>query len=198
MAQRRLGRAIDAAQNDGVRPVGGNGVDTVGGAGANFTGEAEERDVDYVPEVGVITKPTDSSIPTPGGVVAEATSSPSQINSASSTSQSNNPVMDSTTISAIHASEKNLTGGTPLASDVASTIPADPLIGGFNNNLNNEGPISGGPAAAAQSHAGEPIDRRVLHDITEGEKRITGLDGPVKGGPTATAQGFVGRARNQN
>lgn len=56
--------------------------------------------------------------------------------------------------------------------------------------LGSENPVRGGPTAQAQSHANEPIDSQTLHDITEGEKKITGGD-RVKGGPTSTAQSIL-------
>jgi hypothetical protein len=56
-------------------------------------------------------------------------------------------------------------------------------------------PVKGGPTAQAQKHAGEPINSDALHDITEGEKKITGGE-RVKGGPTATAQSELGKARS--
>lgn len=77
--------------------------------------------------------------------------------------------MDSTTISSVTGAEKELTG--------------------------QDDPVKGGPTAQAQKHAGEPINSRTLHDITEGEKKVTG-DAPVKGGPTATAQSELGKSRN--
>ena len=49
--------------------------------------------------------------------------------------------------------------------------------------------------AQAQSHAGEPINSQSLHDITEGEKKITGGD-RIKGGPTSAAQSILGQARD--
>lgn len=57
-------------------------------------------------------------------------------------------------------------------------------------------PVKGGPAAAAQSHAGENINSQTLHDITEGEKVVTGAPRPAKGGPTATAQSEVAQSRS--
>jgi len=35
-----------------------------------------------------------------------------------------------------------------------------------------------------------------LHDITEGEKRVTGNERPMAGGPTAAAQSELGKTRN--
>ncbi|KAF1979307.1 hypothetical protein BU23DRAFT_549318 [Bimuria novae-zelandiae CBS 107.79] len=51
-----------------------------------------------------------------------------------------------------------------------------------------ENPVAGGPTAAAQSHANQPLTSQVIHDITMGERKITGLDGPVPAGPTSIAQ----------
>lgn len=53
-------------------------------------------------------------------------------------------------------------------------------------------PVKGGPTAQAQKHANEPITRQALHDITEGEKKITGGE-RVKGGPTSTAQSILSK-----
>jgi len=60
----------------------------------------------------------------------------------------------------------------------------------LTHSLGSENPIRGGPTAQAQKHANEPIDSQTLHDITEGEKKITGGD-RVKGGPTSTAQSIL-------
>ncbi|KAH9883398.1 hypothetical protein F4778DRAFT_407939 [Xylariomycetidae sp. FL2044] len=76
--------------------------------------------------------------------------------------------LDSSTISSITAAEKELTS--------------------------EDAPVAGGPTAQAQKHAGEPINSDNLHDITEGEKVITGGE-RVKGGPTATAQSELGKSR---
>lgn len=78
-------------------------------------------------------------------------------------------VLDASTISAITDAEKKLTG--------------------------SDEPVKGGPTAQAQKHANEPINSQNLHDITEGEKKITGGE-RVKGGPTATAQSELGRSRS--
>lgn len=56
-------------------------------------------------------------------------------------------------------------------------------------------PTKGGPTAQAQKHAGEPITSEALHDITEGEKKVSGGD-RVKGGPTSTAQSELGKSRD--
>jgi len=55
--------------------------------------------------------------------------------------------------------------------------------------------VRGGPGAAAQSHAGEPITSEAIRDITEGEKNVTGEARPVKGGPTAAAQSELTKGR---
>jgi hypothetical protein len=56
-------------------------------------------------------------------------------------------------------------------------------------------PVQGGPTAKAQQHAGEPITSQTLHDITGGEKKITGGE-RVKGGPTSAAQSELGKSRS--
>ena len=55
--------------------------------------------------------------------------------------------------------------------------------------------VAGGPTAMAQKHAGEQIDGKVLQDIAEGEKQITGENCPVAGGPTAVAQSELSKSR---
>ena len=94
-------------------------------------------------------------------------------NTSASTSSSNNEShsgrLDSDTIAKITEKEKDLTG--------------------------QEQPVKGGPTAKAQQHAGEPITSEALHDITEGEKMVTGGD-RVKGGPTSTAQSELGKSRS--
>ena len=60
---------------------------------------------------------------------------------------------------------------------------------------NWRGPGPKGPTAKAQQHAGEPITPQALHDITEGEKKITGGE-RIKGGPTSTAQSEREKSRN--
>ena len=77
--------------------------------------------------------------------------------------------LDSSTISKITAAEKDITG--------------------------SDQPVRGGPTAQAQKHANEPINSENLHDITEGEKKITGGE-RTKGGPTAAAQSELGKSRN--
>lgn len=79
------------------------------------------------------------------------------------------PVLDSENISKITAAEKEITGSDEV--------------------------VQGGPTAQAQSYAGEPINSQTLHNITEGEKKITGGE-RIKGGPTSTAQSILGHARN--
>ncbi|KAI8632854.1 hypothetical protein F5Y19DRAFT_491466 [Xylariaceae sp. FL1651] len=86
-----------------------------------------------------------------------------------STNNVHNGKLDSTTISRITAAEKEITG--------------------------QGRPVKGGPTAQAQKHAGEIIGSQNLHDITEGEKKITGGE-RVKGGPTATAQSELGKSRS--
>jgi hypothetical protein len=80
-----------------------------------------------------------------------------------------NGILDSDTISKITEKEKQLTG--------------------------NEQPVQGGPTAKAQQHANEPITSQALHDITEGEKKITGGQ-RVQGGPTSAAQSELGKSRS--
>ena len=77
-------------------------------------------------------------------------------------------MLDSNTISNITEREKGITG--------------------------QDGPVKGGPTAKAQQHSGEPITSQALHDITEGEKKITGGE-RVKGGPTSAAQSALGKSR---
>ena len=77
--------------------------------------------------------------------------------------------LDSATISAINEAEAELTG--------------------------NKQPMAGGPTSQAQSHAGEEINSQNLHDITEGEKKVTGGE-RVAGGPTATAQSELSKSRS--
>lgn len=54
-------------------------------------------------------------------------------------------------------------------------------------------PVRGGPTAQAQAYAGEPINSQTIHDITEGEKKITGGE-RIKGGPTSQAQSILSKA----
>jgi hypothetical protein len=78
-------------------------------------------------------------------------------------------VLDSSTISKITDAEKNMTG--------------------------DDQPAPGGPTARAQQHAGEPITSQALHDITEGEKEVSGGE-RVRGGPTSVAQSEFGKSRS--
>ncbi|KAF3769788.1 hypothetical protein M406DRAFT_66255 [Cryphonectria parasitica EP155] len=78
-------------------------------------------------------------------------------------------VLDSQTISRITHAESELTGQTE--------------------------PVKGGPTAQAQKHTGETINSQNLHDITEGEKKVTGGE-RVKGGPTSTAQSELAKSRS--
>ena len=48
----------------------------------------------------------------------------------------------------------------------------------------------------AQKHAGEPINSQTLHDVTEGEKKITQGD-RIKGGPTSTLQSELAKTQQQ-
>lgn len=83
-------------------------------------------------------------------------------------SESHTGQLDGATISKVTEKEKELTG--------------------------QDDPVKGGPTAKAQQHAGEPINSQALHDITEGEKMVTGGE-RVKGGPTATAQSELAKSR---
>ncbi|KAI1378993.1 hypothetical protein F4677DRAFT_410278 [Hypoxylon crocopeplum] len=112
---------------------------------------------------------TGRDTPTQGGPAALAQSMASPKAKLAKPMPGRTARMDSHTISAITSAEKELTG--------------------------QDRPVKGGPAAQAQSHAGEPINRKALHDITEGEKRVTGGE-RVKGGPTATAQSELGKSRS--
>ena len=82
--------------------------------------------------------------------------------------QSHTGKLDSSTISSINEAESEITG--------------------------TREPVAGGPTAQAQRHANEPLNSQNLHDITTGEKKITGGE-RVKGGPTATAQSELGKSR---
>ncbi|CAI6333817.1 unnamed protein product [Periconia digitata] len=113
-----------------------------------------------------------SEKPIQGGPTSIAQSILTQISkSANSASQGSSAsgVLDSSTISKITEKEKELTG--------------------------QDGPVPGGPTAKAQQHAGENISSQSLHDITEGEKKVTGGE-RVKGGPTAAAQSELGKSRS--
>lgn len=87
---------------------------------------------------------------------------------ATTSTEQHSGVLDSDTISKITEAEKKLTGSGE--------------------------PAPGGPTAQAQKHANEPIGSQNLHDITEGEKKVTGGE-RVKGGPTSTAQSELGKSR---
>lgn len=76
--------------------------------------------------------------------------------------------LDAETISKITDAEKDITG--------------------------SDDPARGGPTAQAQKHVGETIGSQNLHDITEGEKKITGGE-RLKGGPTSTAQSELAQSR---
>jgi len=81
--------------------------------------------------------------------------------------------LDSQTINKITDAEKSITG-----SDVDVT--------------------AGGPTAMAQKHVGEDLrGQNILHDITEGEKKITHQARPVAGGPTAVAQSELAKATRE-
>jgi hypothetical protein len=82
-------------------------------------------------------------------------------------SQDHSGKLDSSTISAITAAERELTGKAQ--------------------------PVKGGPTAQAQKHAGESITSEALSDITAGEKKVAG--DRVQGGPTATAQSELAKSR---
>jgi hypothetical protein len=113
--------------------------------------------------------------PVPGGPtsiaqsILVATCSTNGTNaSGSSSGSSASGVLDRETISKITEKEKKITG--------------------------QDDPVRGGPTAQAQKHTGEPITGQALHDITEGEKKITGGE-RVKGGPTSTAQSELAKSR---
>jgi len=59
-----------------------------------------------------------------------------------------------------------------------------------NYHSGSDNPTKGGPTARAQTHQDEPINSETLHDITEGEKKVTGGE-RVKSGPTAIAQSIL-------
>ncbi|KAI0853601.1 hypothetical protein F5Y00DRAFT_257621 [Daldinia vernicosa] len=109
---------------------------------------------------------TGRGVPVSGGPAAHAQSIAS---STANPAPQHTGKLDSHTISAIHSAEKKLTG--------------------------QDQPVKGGPTAQAQSHANEPINSQNLHDITEGEKQVTGGQ-RVKGGPTATAQSELVKSRS--
>ncbi|KAJ9646229.1 uncharacterized protein PV06_02049 [Exophiala oligosperma] len=79
----------------------------------------------------------------------------------------NQPKLDSETISTITQKEKELTGSVS--------------------------PAKSGLTAQAQSHAGEPLNSDTISSITAGEKNVVGER--VKGGPTAAAQSILTKAK---
>jgi hypothetical protein len=107
-----------------------------------------------------------------GNTSASASGNTNTNSTSNTTANSKGPasgILDGATISQITEKEKQLT--------------------------DSEDPVQGGPTARAQQHAGEPITSQALHDITEGEKKVTGGE-RVKGGPTAAAQSVLGRSRS--
>jgi hypothetical protein len=106
--------------------------------------------------------------PTSVAQSALTSSNSSSPRSTSASSSEHTGRLDSSTIAAITEKEKQITGA--------------------------DGPTQGGPTARAQQHAGEPITSQALHDITEGEKKVTGGE-RVKGGPTSKAQSELGKSR---
>jgi hypothetical protein len=50
----------------------------------------------------------------------------------------------------------------------------------------------------AQSHVGQELNSQIVHDITMGERKITGNDRPVQGGPTSVAQSILTGSRSTN
>lgn len=84
------------------------------------------------------------------------------------------------------------------ASTVGSGVLDEPTISRITEKekdiTGSEDPVRRGPTAKSQRHVGEPITSQVLHDITEGEKNITG-GVRLKGGPTATAQSELVKSR---
>ncbi|XXH02748.1 hypothetical protein Hte_009133 [Hypoxylon texense] len=120
---------------------------------------------------------TGRSVPISGGPaaltqsLASSSANISQKSNLVAAEQQHTGKLDAHTISAIAKAERELTG--------------------------KKQPVAGGPTAHAQAHAGEPISSQVLHDITEGEKKVTG-GARVKGGPTATAQSELGKSRQQS
>ena len=78
--------------------------------------------------------------------------------------------------------------GVPITQTISNIIRKEKEITG------KDAPVRGGPTARAQQHAGEQINSEVLHDITEGEKKITGGE-RIKGGPTSVAQSELAKSR---
>lgn len=122
-------------------------------------------------------KITGSDGPVQGGPTSVAQSHLTGSGASSSRGANNNNIsnaqhtgrLDSSTLSKITEKEKEITGV--------------------------DGPTPGGPSAKAQQHANEPITSQALHDITEGEKMITGGE-RIKGGPTSAAQSELGKSRS--
>ncbi|KAI1445693.1 hypothetical protein F5Y02DRAFT_417910 [Annulohypoxylon stygium] len=112
---------------------------------------------------------TSRDVPVHGGPAALAQSIAASKNNPVSSSHTGR--LDADTISAISSAEAAITGKSE--------------------------PVKGGPTAQAQSHAGEPINSQTLHEITEGEKVVTG-GARVKGGPTSTAQSELSKSQSQN
>ena len=51
-----------------------------------------------------------------------------------------------------------------------------------------DGPVTGGPTAQAQKHAGQQLTQAIISDIMKGEQTLTGLNGPISGGPASLVQ----------
>ncbi|CAN8097524.1 unnamed protein product [Discula destructiva] len=86
-------------------------------------------------------------------------------------------------------------GGTGAHTGILDSETISRITRAENELTGQAEPVKGGPTAQAQKHAGEPIGSQNLHDITEGEKVITGGE-RVKGGPTSTAQSELGKSRS--
>ncbi|ROW17607.1 hypothetical protein VPNG_00839 [Cytospora leucostoma] len=116
-------------------------------------------------------KVTHKGAPVAGGPTALAQSKATQATTASGSRQEeiHTGKLDSKTISDITHAETKITG--------------------------QPEPVKGGPTAQAQKHANEPINSQMLHDITEGEKKVTGGK-RVAGGPTSTAQSELAKSRH--
>ncbi|KAK6362320.1 hypothetical protein TWF730_006015 [Orbilia blumenaviensis] len=85
------------------------------------------------------------------------------------------PVMDADTVTKVHSAEQKFTGKF------------------VRGDLDGPPPVEAGPTEAAKSHLGERISGRVVRDVMEGEKKITGVERPVKGGPAGIVSGVMGR-----
>jgi hypothetical protein len=72
--------------------------------------------------------------------------------------------------------------------NISKVTDAEEKITGQDN------PVKGGSTAQAQRHAGEQIKSNTLHDITEGEKKITNGE-RVRGWPTSIAQSVLSKVR---